>query len=69
MDKRLYFEATQRNAEPIENVLIEYLPAKGIVLELASGSGEHAVRYQKNLPKLIWQTRDKNPRHLASINS
>ena len=37
MDQRLFFPATERNREPIGNLLSQLLPASGAVLELASG--------------------------------
>ena len=68
-DQRLYFPATCRNREPIASVLAAWLPAVGDVLEVASGSGEHAVFFQQRFPNLRWQATDSNPEHLASIRS
>ena len=39
------------------------------MLELASGSGEHAVEFQQRFPGLIWQASDPDPDHRASINA
>ena len=50
---RLHFAATERNRDAIAAVLSKALPSDGRVLELASGSGEHAVAFQKLFPKLI----------------
>ncbi|QNI41874.1 DUF938 domain-containing protein [Synechococcus sp. A15-28] len=69
MDQRLFFPATERNREPIGDLLERMLPARGVVLELASGSGEHAVAFQQRFPGLRWQASDPNPDHRASINS
>ena len=44
---RLYFPATERNRGPIGDALVEILPQQGSVLEIASGSGEHAVTFQR----------------------
>ncbi len=68
MDNRLFFPATQRNKEPIRTVLEEYLPKQGTVLEIASGSGEHGIAFQKAFPKMIWQSSDKDESHVESIS-
>ena len=59
--------ATQRNREPILDVLRTVLPPSGLVLEVASGTGEHAVYFSRNLPGLHWQPSDPSPDALASI--
>jgi len=69
MDQRLYFPATERNRDPIGNLLSLLLPRSGTVLELASGSGEHAVCFQQRFPHLRWQASDPDPDHRASINA
>ena len=69
MDQRLFFPATERNRGPIEDLLSQLLPASGAVLELASGSGEHAVCFQQRFPHLIWQASDPDPDHRASIDA
>lgn len=61
--------ATHRNREPIAAVLRQALPAAGIVLEVASGSGEHAVHFAGMFPKLRWQPSDPDPDALASIRA
>ena len=68
-DLRLYFPATERNREPIANALEAWLPSEGSVLELASGSGEHAVCFQARFPALRWQASDPDPLHLESIRA
>ena len=69
MDQRLFFPATERNRGSIGNLLSQLLPASGAVLELASGSGEHAVCFQQRFPHLLWQASDPDPDHRASINA
>ncbi|MAF42327.1 MAG: SAM-dependent methyltransferase [Cyanobium sp. ARS6] len=68
-DERLFFPATQRNRAPIGDVLAEQLQCTGLVLEIASGSGEHGVSFQKRFPKLTWQCSDPDPEHCRSIDA
>ena len=64
---RMDFPSTERNAEPILEVLKTSLPSAGLVLEVASGSGQHAARFAMELPGLIWQPTDIDPDHRRSI--
>ena len=66
-DPRLYYPHVARNREPILRVLKRVLPPRGLILELASGSGEHATYFAQMLPTLLWQPTDPDPRALASI--
>ncbi len=59
--------AALRNREPIAQVLQEWLPQHGLVLEIASGTGEHAVYFAERFPNLEWQPTDVHPDALASI--
>jgi hypothetical protein len=59
--------ATLRNRAPIADVLARELPAQGTVLEIASGTGEHAVFFAERFPALIWQPTDPSAEALASI--
>lgn len=59
--------ATLRNRDVILSVLCEVLPAAGLVLEVASGSGEHIAYFAESLPRLEWQPSDPAPAALASI--
>ncbi len=59
--------AASRNREPIAQVLGDWLPESGLVLEIASGTGEHAVFFAEHFPKLEWQPSDVHPDALQSI--
>ncbi|EAT08407.1 class I SAM-dependent methyltransferase [Sphingobium sp. 10 DY56-G10] len=65
-DKR-HAPATLRNRDAIVAVLRDALPTCGLVLEVASGSGEHAVHFAGAFPTLGWQPSDPDPAALASI--
>lgn len=56
-----------RNAIPIADVLRAILPADGLVLEVASGTGEHALHFARTFPHLVWQPSDPDPAALRSI--
>jgi SAM-dependent methyltransferase len=60
--------ATARNRQPILDVLQSHLPADGLVLEVASGSGEHTAHFAQALPGLAFQPTDPNPAARASID-
>lgn len=66
-DDKRHAPATARNREPIAAVLAGILPAAGLVLEIASGTGEHAVWFAQRFPALIWQPSDPDPDALRSI--
>ena len=77
-DKRRFYEAPAdglrrsapaalRNREPIADVLGQWLPKRGLVLEVASGTGEHAVYFARRFPQLDWQPSDADLGALASI--
>ena len=64
---RQHAPATLRNREPIRQVLARELPASGTVLEVAAGTGEHAVFFAEAFPALAWQPTDPSDEALASI--
>ena len=68
-DQRRYAPATQRNRDPILDVLRAVLPSTGLVLEVASGTGEHAAYFSQHLPGLQWQPSDPSPDALESIDA
>jgi hypothetical protein len=59
--------AVARNRDPILTILRRVLPARGTVLEIASGTGEHAVHFAAALPHLTWQPTDVDADALRSI--
>jgi hypothetical protein len=59
--------ATLRNRDAIAQVLARELPAQGRVLEIASGTGEHAAFFAGRFPALEWQPSDPSDEALASI--
>ena len=66
-DPRQYRPHVARNRDPILDVLKRLLPSRGLVLEIASGSGEHAAYFAPALPALSWQPSDPDAEALASI--
>src|ERR1700733_13054097 len=65
-DPRQYRPHVARNRDPILDVLKRVLPQRGLVVEIASGSGEHAAYFAQNLPQLIFQPSDPDATALAS---
>ncbi len=66
-DPKLYHPHVPRNREAILAVLKRLLPARALVLEIASGSGEHAAFFAKNLPSVSWLPTEVDTKALASI--
>jgi SAM-dependent methyltransferase len=66
---RLQAAATDRNREPILEVLRRVLPPAGLVLEIASGTGQHVAFFARAMPALRWQPSDPSPAHLESIRA
>ncbi len=59
--------AASRNRAPIIATLRDWLPSAGLVLEIASGTGEHAIAFAAAFPQLDWQPSDPDPAARASI--
>ena len=68
-DRRCSAPAALRNREPIAEVLAEWLPRSGLVLEIASGTGEHVTYFAERFPGLEWQPTDIHPDALGSIEA
>ena len=61
--------AAERNRQPILDVLRRVLPASGFVVEVASGTGQHATFFSKHLSALRWQPTDASLEALRSIRA
>lgn len=68
-DDRQYAPATERNREPILKVLLEVLPPTGTVLEISSGTGEHAAYFAPRLHPRRWIPSDPSPVARESIGA
>ena len=68
-DDRRSAPAALRNRDPILAVLREVLPAHGLVLEIASGTGEHVVHFARHLPNLVFQPSDPDAGARASVTA
>lgn len=68
-EPRRWSPSAERNRDHVLAVLRDALPATGLVLEVASGSGMHAVHFAPALPDLTWQPTELAPENLASIDA
>jgi len=59
--------AALRNRDAIAEVLRDELPSQGVILEIASGTGEHAVHFAATFPSVHWQPSDADQSALGSI--
>ena len=66
---RIHSTACERNRDPILEVLRDVFPERGLVLEIASGTGMHAAHFAPRLPGLTWQPTDVGEPALASIEA
>ncbi|MEN3365260.1 MAG: hypothetical protein V7606_2534 [Burkholderiales bacterium] len=65
---RQYSAACERNKEPILAVLRDAFEDGGRILEIGSGTGQHAAFFGENLPQLTWQTSDLPHNHASIID-
>ena len=63
-----YSTACERNKEPILSVLKELLQGDELILEIGSGTGQHAVFFATQLPNISWQTSDLLENHAGILN-
>ncbi|WP_457646866.1 DUF938 domain-containing protein [Profundibacter sp.] len=68
-DGRLNAPSAERNAAPIFERLAEYVPDRGMVLELASGTGQHIAALAGMYPDVVWQPSDASGERMDSINA
>jgi len=61
--------AAARNVGPIGDVLADWLPSEGLILEIAAGTGEHALAFATRFPHFDWIPSDPDPQALASIDA
>jgi cyclopropane fatty-acyl-phospholipid synthase-like methyltransferase len=66
-DGRWFIDAAERNKGPIIDVLARVLPARGVVLEIGSGTGQHIIHFAKAFPGLTWQPSDPDAEFRGSI--
>jgi len=65
----MHSPAAERNKGPIAEVLGRVLPATGLVLEIAGGSGQHVVHFARALPQLQWQPSEADPALLEAMTA
>ena len=68
-DARADAPATHRNREPLRAALAGLLPSEGLVLEVASGTGQHVCAFAAAFPSLTWQPSDPSDAARASISA
>jgi hypothetical protein len=68
-DNRLHAPAIGRNRDVLKEVFIRHMPKSGALVEVASGTGEHAYHIAPSLKPLLWQPTDIENTHLKSIDA
>jgi SAM-dependent methyltransferase len=69
MNDRIHAPAAERNRDPILSVLRGVLPAEGLVLEIASGTGQHVAHFAAEFAGLVFQPSDPEVERRASIDA
>ncbi|NHK28549.1 DUF938 domain-containing protein [Parvularcula flava] len=67
-EDRLFSPSAARNREAIREVFLQHMPPEGLIVEIGSGTGEHAVEILKAAPDLIWQPSDPDETSRRSVN-
>ena len=68
MNELPFAPACERNKAPILDRLLDLMPDRGRILEIGSGTGQHAVFFARNFPALCWQTSERES-ELAGLRS
>lgn len=68
-DMRRNAPAAARNRDPILGILQQQLPDRGLILEVASGTGEHVVHFAAAMPRLTFQPTDPSPEARSSTDA
>ena len=63
MNAKPFAPATERNSRPVLAVLRQEFSHASLILEIGSGTGQHAVFFAANMPRLVWQTSDLTENH------
>lgn len=66
---KLYSPSAARNKQIILDAFTAYMPNKGLILEVGSGTGEHGAHIAAGLPDIEWQPSDPDPRSRESITA
>jgi len=68
-DNKLYAPACERNSDVLLDVFKAHMPKSGTVVEVASGTGQHAAHIAPHLAPLYWQPSDIDPEKIKSIDA